>query len=104
MKASPLRLSTADADFEEKFAQRLHWSADTDAGIEQRVAEIIDDVRKRGDAAVLEYTARFDGVDAKELAALELKPAEQGSRVVLNFVPAALAAHKARGVSGATSR
>jgi two-component system nitrate/nitrite sensor histidine kinase NarX len=35
---------------------------------------------------------------------LELKPAEQGSRVVLNFVPAALAAHKARGVSGATSR
>jgi histidinol dehydrogenase len=76
MKAAPLRLSTVDADFEKKFAERLHWSAETDSGIEERVAEIIGDVRSRGDAAVLEYTARFDGVDAKELAALELKPAE----------------------------
>jgi histidinol dehydrogenase len=74
--ARPLRLATTQADFEEKFAQRLHWSAETDAGIEQRVAEIIEDVRKRGDAAVLDYTARFDGLDAKQLGALELKPAE----------------------------
>lgn len=74
--ARPLRLSTSQDDFEGKFAERLHWSADTDAGIEERVAQIIEDVRRRGDAAVLEYTARFDGLDAKALGALELRPAE----------------------------
>jgi histidinol dehydrogenase len=42
----------------------LHWSAETDAAIEQRVAAILADVRARGDAAVLEYTARFDGLQA----------------------------------------
>ncbi len=45
--------------------QRLHWSADTDAAIEQRVADILADVRQRGDAAVLEYTARFDGLHGR---------------------------------------
>jgi histidinol dehydrogenase len=74
--ARPLRLATADADFEQRFAQRLHWSADTDAEVEQRVAQILADVRSRGDAAVLEYTARFDGVEAKELRTLELSQAE----------------------------
>ena len=76
MNARPLRLSTAQADFEALFQQRLHWSADTDAAIEQRVAEILADVKARGDAAVLEYTARFDGLQADRMAALELTQAE----------------------------
>ena len=76
MNARPLRLSTAQADFEILFQQRLHWSADTDAAIEQRVAEILADVKARGDAAVLEYTARFDGLKATHMAALELTQAE----------------------------
>ncbi len=74
--ANPLRLSTADANFEHDFAQRLHWSADTDAAIEQRVADILADVQARGDAAVLEYTARFDGLDVPNMQALELMQAE----------------------------
>ncbi|MFT3717787.1 histidinol dehydrogenase [Pseudorhodoferax sp.] len=74
--ARPLRLSTASADFEAQFKTRLHWSADTDAAIEQRVAEILADVQRRGDAAVLEYTRRFDGLDAPDLQALALSPAE----------------------------
>ena len=74
--AKPLRLSTADANFEHDFAQRLHWSADTDAAIEQRVADILADMQQRGDAAVLEYTARFDGLQADTMAALELTQAE----------------------------
>jgi histidinol dehydrogenase len=76
MNARPLRLSTAQADFETQFQQRLHWSADTDAAIEQRVADILADVKARGDAAVLEYTARFDGLQADNMAALELTQAE----------------------------
>ena len=76
MQAKPLRLSTAQADFETLFQQRLHWSADTDAAIEQRVADILADVKARGDAAVLEYTERFDGLKATHMAALELTQAE----------------------------
>ncbi|MDR6730516.1 histidinol dehydrogenase [Delftia lacustris] len=75
-QAAPARLSTLDANFEHDFAQRLHWSADTDAAIEQRVADILADVQKRGDAAVLEYTARFDGLQVDGMAALELTQAE----------------------------
>ncbi|CAB5665967.1 Histidinol dehydrogenase [Delftia tsuruhatensis] len=75
-QAAPVRLSTLDANFEHDFAQRLHWSADTDAAIEQRVADILADVQKRGDVAVLEYTARFDGLQVGGMASLELAQAE----------------------------
>ena len=74
--AVPARLSSASASFEEDFAARLHWSADQDAAIEQRVADILADVRARGDAALLDYTARFDGLNAPSVAALELTQAE----------------------------
>ncbi len=74
--ATPARLVSASATFEADFAARLHWSADTDAAIEQRVADILADVQTRGDAAVLEYTARFDALDAPSVAALELTQAE----------------------------
>ncbi|MFM2112192.1 MAG: hypothetical protein RLZZ271_852, partial [Pseudomonadota bacterium] len=74
--ARPLRLSTTQSDFEAQFKARLHWSADTDAAIEGRVADILADVQQRGDAAVLEYTQRFDGVQAQSMAELELKREE----------------------------
>ncbi len=54
----------------------MHWSAETDAGIESRVAAILADVRQRGDAAVLDHTARFDGLTAASVAALELTQAD----------------------------
>ncbi|MGS5088692.1 histidinol dehydrogenase [Hydrogenophaga sp. A37] len=76
LTAAPLRLSTTSTDFEAQFAARLHWSADTDSAIEQRVADILADVQQRGDAAVLEYTARFDGLNADSLQSLELTQAE----------------------------
>ena len=74
--AAPARLSTADADFEQQFRARLHWSAEQDAAIEERVAAILADVRARGDAAVLEYTARFDGLQAPGMTQLELSAGE----------------------------
>ena len=74
--AAPARISTASSTFEADFQARLHWSADTDAAIEQRVADILADVQKRGDAAVLEYTARFDGLQVASMVALELTQAE----------------------------
>jgi histidinol dehydrogenase len=66
------QLSTASPDFEEQFARVLHWSADADAAIEQRVMEILADVRRRGDDAVLDYTARFDALKVESLGLLEL--------------------------------
>ena len=74
--AAPARLSTVSATFDAEFKARLHWSADTDAAIEQRVADILTDVRQRGDAAVLEYTRRFDGLTAESMAQLELTQAD----------------------------
>ena len=74
--AAPARLSTAAAAFEADFRARLHWSAETDAEVEHVVAQILDDVRQRGDAAVLEYSNRFDGMNATSVGALELSQAQ----------------------------
>jgi histidinol dehydrogenase len=87
LQAKPLPLNTADAGFETAFAARLHWSADTDAAIEQRVADILADVQRRGDAAVLDYTQRFDGLQAGEVKALEITQAEL--QAALDSLPAA---------------
>ncbi|WP_457422606.1 histidinol dehydrogenase [Roseateles sp. P5_E7] len=70
------QLSTAAADFDTEFERLRHWSAETDAAIEGRVAEILADVQKRGDAAVLEYTARFDRMSVDSVGALEIGQAE----------------------------
>ena len=85
--ATPARLSCADSTFESQFKARLHWSADTDAAIEQRVADILLDVQQRGDAAVLEYTARFDGLSVGAMAELELTQAEL--KAAFESIPAA---------------
>jgi len=76
LKAAPARLSTASSSFEADFKARLHWSADTDAAIERVVEDILADVRQRGDAAVLDYSRRFDRLEAADMSALELSAAE----------------------------
>jgi histidinol dehydrogenase len=85
--ARPLRLSTSDSGFDAAFKARLHWSAETDAGIEQAVAQILADVQQRGDAAVLEYTNRFDGTNASSLADLQLQAGEL--KAAFDSLPAA---------------
>jgi histidinol dehydrogenase len=66
------RLSTAQSDFDARLQRALHVAPQTDRAIEDSVAAIVDDVRQRGDAAVLEYTARFDALHAASVAALEV--------------------------------
>ncbi len=70
------QLATTAPDFEAEFKRVLHWSESTDSAIEERVASILADVAQRGDAAVLEYTQRFDGLQADSVAALEIPQAE----------------------------
>jgi histidinol dehydrogenase len=66
------RLSTRDADFDARLARLTAFDAAQDETVDRTVAEILAAVKNRGDAAVLEYTARFDGVKAGTLAELEL--------------------------------
>ena len=70
------QLATTAPDFEASFQRVLHWSAETDHAIEERVAAILADVQARGDAALLEYTQRFDGVTATSVGDLEIHRAE----------------------------
>jgi histidinol dehydrogenase len=61
----PLRLDARAADFEARFADLLGAKRDAAEDVDSAVAGIIEDVRERGDAAVLEYTKRFDGTDLR---------------------------------------
>jgi histidinol dehydrogenase len=76
VRATPLRLSTVEPDFDAVFQARLHWSAETDSQVESRVADILADVRQKGDEAVLAYTAQFDALPASSLRDLELTQSE----------------------------
>jgi len=66
------RFSAAQADFGERLAKLTAFDSALDEGIERAVAAILEDVRQRGDAAVLECTERFDGVKAASVADLEI--------------------------------
>jgi histidinol dehydrogenase len=70
------RLDSGAPDFDARLSALLAWEASQDAAIERTVADILADVRKRGDAAVLDYTRRFDRVDAGSMAELEIGAGE----------------------------
>src|SRR5438876_6237402 len=70
------RLDSSALGFDAALARLTAFESKEDVAIEAAVAAIVADVRARGDAAVLEYTARFDRVQATSVAALEL-PAEE---------------------------
>ncbi len=67
------RLSTRSAGFDGELNALTRYDAAEDGSIESAVRAIIADVRARRDAAVLEYTNRFDGVDARSVAQLEVR-------------------------------
>ena len=69
------QLDTADAGFWPELENLLAWEGVSDAEVQQRVRDILADVRARGDAAVVEYTRRFDRLEAEDMAALEIGPA-----------------------------
>lgn len=66
------RLSSSQADFSEQFRALLAYEEQRDPQVEVAVAAIIADVRSRGDAALLECTARFDRLTIADAADLEL--------------------------------
>ncbi|MDQ4060871.1 MAG: histidinol dehydrogenase [Pseudomonadota bacterium] len=71
-----LRLDAGSADFEARFAALLATKRETSAEVDGQVADIIAAVRRHGDAALLDYTRRFDRLDLGEPAALGIGPEE----------------------------
>jgi len=59
----PLRLDASAPGFEKEFSAFLGRNRDTDENVDRVVAGIVADVRARGDAAVVDYTAKFDWDD-----------------------------------------
>lgn len=76
MSAQIRRLSSTDSGFVATLDALLAFEGSTDAAIELAVADILQTVRRDGDAAVVEYTRRFDHLDAPDMAALELPKSE----------------------------
>jgi histidinol dehydrogenase len=66
------RLDTTAPGFDAELAALTDFEAGQDEGIDATVAQIISDVRARGDAALLECTRRFDHLDASSVADLEI--------------------------------
>ena len=73
--AEMTRLDTRDADFWTRLDALLAWESVSDAGVNETVNRIIADIRVRGDAALIEYTGRFDGWTPDGAAALQLPAA-----------------------------
>ena len=59
----PVRLATREAGFETIFQRLLGSKRENAEDVDATVAAIIEDVLRRGDAALIDYTSRFDGVD-----------------------------------------
>jgi len=70
------RFSTTDSEFDSDLKQLLAFETAQDDQVDNVVADILRDVKKRGDAAVLEYTHRFDKLDVATLADLEIPQSE----------------------------
>jgi histidinol dehydrogenase len=68
------RLRTGDADFWPRLKALLAWEGVSDDAVLATVMEILAAVRSRGDAALLEYTRRFDRLEASAAGELELGP------------------------------
>ena len=79
------RLNTQQPDFAAKFSELVAVDSSVDPEITRRAEAIVQDVRARGDEAVLEYTNRFDHMDAKSVA--EFRLTEDDLKEALETLP-----------------
>ncbi|MBK1704826.1 histidinol dehydrogenase [Halochromatium glycolicum] len=81
------RLKTTDPDFDTRLDDLLAWESVSDTGVKQTVDEIIAAIRAQGDAALIDYTARFDRWQPRDASALALDPTRLSE--ALAHIPAA---------------
>jgi histidinol dehydrogenase len=92
------RLDASDPEFSARLDRLLAWDEASDADIHRRVEEIIARVRREGDSALLDYTARFDHYPASAAGELEL------DRAVLRRAWEGLPAAQAQALETAAAR
>jgi len=92
------RLNSTAPDFWEHLQTLVEWDSAAAATVTQTVQEIIEQVRQRDDAALLEYTRRFDRVEATAMAELEIPAAR------LRQALAAISAEQRQALELATAR
>lgn len=99
------RLSSEQSDFQAQLAALLAWESVSDTAVQGAVREIIEAVRERGDAAVMEYTERFDRLAVGSMKELEIPPERlqqarfalsEEQRLALEFSAARLRAYAER--------
>ena len=73
------RLDTREAGFSEQLAAVTAWQDELDQDVNRTVADVLADIASRGDAALLDYTARFDKLEAASVADLEVSPDRQAA-------------------------
>ena len=66
------RLNTAMPDFIQQLDRLLAWESVSDSAVSKSVTDMLASVQERGDAAVLEFTNRFDRMTATSIAELEI--------------------------------
>ncbi|VFR30277.1 Histidinol dehydrogenase [plant metagenome] len=98
MAALIQRLDARDAGFRDALTRLLAFDASQDESIDRAAAGILADVRQRGDAALLEYTQRYDRVQATSIDALEIPRADWEAAL------AALPAHQRNALEAAADR
>ena len=81
------RLSTTQRDFERRLKALLTFEAALDTKVDTAVAKILTEVKKRGDAALLEYTRRFDRLKVKTVRELELPRARLAAALLTLPIP-----------------
>ena len=77
------RLNAADQDFARHLDHLLSWESVSDDAVNQRVLDIIAAVRSRGDAALVEFTEKFDGLQVAAMADLILPILSNDSEVAI---------------------
>ena len=73
------RLDTRAADFDAQLEALTHWQEELDQAVTETVTAVIADIASRGDAALLEYTARFDRLQVASVAELEVSQQRQAA-------------------------
>jgi histidinol dehydrogenase len=79
------QLNTNDANFWQQLEALLAWEAVSDTAVTETVSDILAQVKARGDEAVVEFSRRFDRVEAATLADLEI-PLSQ-AKAALEKIP-----------------
>jgi histidinol dehydrogenase len=68
------RLKAASANFKSSLKEMLAWETMSDDSVRSVVVEIIDDVKNRGDESVLQWSNKFDQLNAQTMSELQLEP------------------------------